>query len=561
MPNSGEMRLRHLSLALIALTGIWIGVLIQRGQDAPTRVAIASQSQPADFPTPRTKLVHVAGLSRPVAATPIVKAPSRPHVSTPAPATSKLDVQVRQAETPSKTESSELDLGGAVSTIHEDTRAAAVTPPLPPDPLEIADAQVVALSSTSARLNWRTNVPTPTQAAFGLDAPTIWTQASSASVVDHEAVLTGLEFSTTYNVYLHAVDEWNRAETATLTLTTGPMGARTNARTSGDRILLDERPFFPVAVWGQCADGYGSNINDGINLFMGAGCGDEPELPARLGGRAYSVVDAANSELDGQGVIGRYFPDEWDAFLESNVKRADLNRYVPTQRAGRISFLTLTNHFYSRAEPLPQGKGMYPVLMSIPDVIGFDLYPLQVWCRPAFGDVMDAQRELHDASGGKPTFQWIEVAKMEHPCRNHSRLDPTAATVRAETWLSIAGGANAVGYFPNHWSGDIGQEITRTNRDIKALTQALLTPTVNAHSDAEAVRVSARTLNGALYVIAVNTTETTVQARVTIDGIGLAGRSATILGSGTAVGADDEGFSDSFGPLASRVYVIPPQGW
>jgi hypothetical protein len=555
------MRLRHLTLALIALAGVWIAVVIQRANEGRPAAAFASAPQPADFPAPKPKLLHVEGLSRPVSAVPIVKVSPRPHVSTPAPpaAAKKVEVKPTRAEERS-TDETDLELGGAVA-IQEDTRATAVTPPLPPDPLEITDAQVVALSSTSARVTWRTNVPTPTQAAFGLDSPTIWTQASTASLVDHEAVLNGLEFSTTYNVYLHAVDEWNRAETKTLSLTTGPMGERTNARTSGDSILLDERPFFPIAVWGQCSDGFGSNIDDGINLFMGADCGDEEDMPERLSGRAYSIVDAENPWLDGRGVIGWYFPDEWDAFLSSNVKRADLDRYIPTKRPGRISFLTLTNHFYSRAEPLPQGKGMYPVLMSIPDVVGFDLYPLQVWCRPAFGDVMDAQRELHNASGGKPTFQWIEVAKMEHPCREHAGLDPTAATVRAETWLSIAGGADAVGYFPNRWSGDIAGEITRTNRDIKALTQALLTPVLNAHSDAEAVRVSARTLNGALYVIAVNTTETTLQARISVEGIGTAGRSVTVLGSGNAVGSDDTGFSDSFGPLAARVYVIPPTGW
>ena len=31
--------------------------------------------------------------------------------------------------------------------------------------------------------------------------------------------------------------------------------------------------------------------------------------------------------------------------------------------------------------------------------------------------------------------------------------------------------------------------------------------------------------------------------------------------SGTVIGADDQGFSDSFGPLAARVYLIPPAGW
>jgi hypothetical protein len=32
-------------------------------------------------------------------------------------------------------------------------------------------------------------------------------------------------------------------------------------------------------------------------------------------------------------------------------------------------------------------------------------------------------------------------------------------------------------------------------------------------------------------------------------------------GSGPAVASDDKGFSDSFGPLDARVYVIPPAGW
>jgi NADPH:quinone reductase-like Zn-dependent oxidoreductase len=131
--------------------------------------------------------------------------------------------------------------------------------------------------------------------------------------------------------------------------------------------------------------------------------------------------------------------------------------------------------------------------------------------------------------------------------------------VRAETWLAIAGGAGAVGYFPNHWAGPIGAEIARTNRELKELTPALLAAEATAHSDTDAVKVSARTLNGALYVIAVNTTEATVQAKIAVDGI--AGRSVIPVGGGAAIGADDQGFSDTFGPLAARVYVIPPQGW
>jgi hypothetical protein len=548
------MRLRQLILALVALVSIWAGVYVQRSRHDQVRATFAAGPTPPDFAAPHDgKLVRVPGLKRPASATPIVVKPaSRPSVHATGGTAQPVRAPRAKARPASKPAS--------VEPVEEDTRDYAESPPPPLEPLAISNVQVSALTSSSARVTWQTNVPTLEQTAFGLDAPTIWTPPSSVVRIDHESVITGLEFSTTYTAYLHAVDEWNRAQTASVTFTTGPMLDQSNARTTGSAIFVDDRPFFPTAVWEQCSDMFNSNIEDGINLFMGDGCDGDTGLPARLAGRAYSIVDSEDVNATGRGVIGWYFPDEWDAFLDSNVKRVDLEQDIPSARPGRISFLTLTNHFYSKAEPLPQGKGMYPVLFTIPDVLGFDLYPLQVWCRAAFGDVFDAQQELHNVSGGKPTFQWIEVARMEQPCRKHSELDPTPATVRAETWLSIGGGANAVGYFPNHWSDPIGVEVTRANREIKALTQALLAPTVNATSDNGTVRVSARSLNGALYVIAVNTSETTVQAKISVEGI--AGRSAAVVGgSGPAVGADDQGFSDSFGPLAARVYIIPPAGW
>ena len=551
------MRLRQIILALIALSGVGLALLIQRMHEPPA--PFAAGPQPSDFAAP-PKLKQVPGLARPVAVTPIVR-PSRPTraalISVPARPRPTKPAGPRHAKR-TDGQSARQTPDGTVE-IADDTRSAATAPPPPLEPLAISAQQVTALTSSSARITWRTNVPTQTQTAFGLDAPTIWAQPSGQSVVEHQSVLEGLDYSTTYQVYLHAVDEWNRAETATVSLTTGPMPGTSSARTSGDNIIVDDRAFFPTAVWAACSDGFGTNIDDGINLFMGDGCEDDMKLPGRLDGRAYSIVDTENIEATGRGAIGWYYPDEWDAFLESSVKRSDLEKTIVGPRAGRVSFLTLTNHFYSRAEPLPQGKGMYPVLFSIPDVLGFDLYPLQVWCRPAFADVFDAQTELHTGSGGKPTFQWIEVAPMEHPCKKHAELNPTPATVRAEAWLSIGGGADGVGYFPNRWNDSIGNEITRTNREIKALTPALLAPDANARADTDALRVSARTLNGALYVIAVNTSQTTVQAKITVEGI--AGRSATVFGGGTPIAADAEGFSDSFGPLAARVYVIPPQGW
>src|SRR5207245_5049209 len=96
----------------------------------------------------------------------------------------------------------------------------------------------------------------------------------------------------------------------------------------------------------------------------------------------------------------------------------------------------------------------------------------------------------------------------------------TPDTVRAETWLAVAGGAAAIGYFPNRWSPTIGTAIAQTNHELKALAPALLAPTTTASSDAPAVRVSARTLNGATYVIAVNTPDAPVQAKISVPGLG-----------------------------------------
>jgi hypothetical protein len=552
------LRLRTLILALTALGGIWIALVIQRAHPVPA-AAFASGPQPADFPAP--KLLRVPGLNRPVAAAPIANASPRVRPFTRVPTKQTPDVQVSLAAgrtTGRTTKSGAAASATVVVPIDGRSSAVASTPPL--EPLEIADAQVVSVTSSGARITWKTNVPAQAQTAFGLDAPTIWTQPSGDSLVEHESLLAGLEFGTTYQVYLHAIDEWNRATTTTVTITTEGMPDRSVASTNGSQIVVDNRVFFPTAVWAQCSDGFNSNINDGINLFMGDGCSDEESsLPRRLDGRAYSIVNAENAgSADGRGLLGWYYPDEWDAFLQSTVTRKDLEKSIPARQAGRISFLTLTNHFYSLATPLPQGKGMYPTLMSIPDVVGFDLYPLQVWCRPAFGDVMDAQREL-GTTAGKPTFQWIEAAPMEHECKNHKELDPTPATVRAETWLAVAGGAGAIGYFPNHWSTTIGTEIARANREIKALSPALLASISPASSDVSGVRVSARTFNGATYVIAVNTTNTSLQAKITVEAIG--GRSPVIVGGGQVIGSDDTGFADNFGPLSARVYILPPPGW
>ena len=70
------------------------------------------------------------------------------------------------------------------------------------------------------------------------------------------------------------------------------------------------------------------------------------------------------------------------------------------------------------------------------------------------------------------------------------------------------------------------------------------------------MRASARELNGALYVIAVN--GGSAAAAVTLTAPQLAGRSFDVLGSDAQVRAKDDALGDTLPPLGVRIYVSAP---
>jgi hypothetical protein len=383
----------------------------------------------------------------------------------------------------------------------------------------------------------------------------VWTPAD-AGATDHQTVFSNLAPSTSYALSLYAVDRWGRQQSAGLQVVTRARAAAPTVEVRDGSFLVDGQPFFPIALWALCASDVDTKLAEGVNLFMSNGCGSDQELVGEIAGRALAVVDPATAAAGGGGVIGWHYPDEWDNWLSSDVTPATLEATARAATPPLLSFLTLTNHFYSYAAPLPQGRGMYPLLAQTADVLGFDLYPLQVWCdADAFAHVYESQRELVQLAAGKPTYQWIEAAPMEH-CPQ-SELAPTAQTVRAETWLAVAGGATAIGYFPNGWTEEIDREIARTNREIQELAPALLASRATAGSDQPAVKVSARVLNGAAYVVAVNSSRSLVPATIEVPEL-VAGR-LEVYDEHREVRATHGTFTDVFEPLEVHVYIAAPQ--
>ena len=440
----------------------------------------------------------------------------------------------------------------APTTTAPTTTTTPATPSGPP--LSIDGVHTISLTPFSATLAWHTSEASTARVVYGLDDPVVWT-APSESGTSHIVTVSGLTHSSTYHLDVTATTADGRSAVAQFLLTTPDLNGPVSASTGNGAILLNGQPAFPKMVFAQCPDGASGNLAVGIDTFMGNACGSGGQFASWLNGTAFVIANAAEAPSDRVGAIGTHLPDEWDTFLPSTFSTAGALRAFPVEAGSGPRFLTLTNHFYGNAAPLPQGRGMYPALAASADVLGFDLYPLQNWCRfDSFADVYDSQLDLVALARGKPTYQWIEARRMDCQADN---LDPTPATVRAEAWLSIAGGAHAIGYFPNNWSPAVGAEISHTNHDISTLAPALVEPAIAASvSLGSPVKVGARDHNGAVYVIAVNASREPAAATITVPALG--DRTLVTIDGQNKAQARGGSFTTTFAPLEARIYVAAP---
>jgi hypothetical protein len=417
------------------------------------------------------------------------------------------------------------------------TTTSAPTPPTTAPQSQTGPLRAIAVGPFSATVEWAAANP-PARIGYGLPelGPTMW-----ARVTARRATLTGLRLATTYRVW---------AGDATLDVATQSPPASPTAGIGGGAILLDGQPFFPLLVLAQCPSGYEPTLAAGITLYVENPCGGIAAQTEALAGRALSLTSADEAGLGGAGVIGWYYPDEADL---KGMTGASLPQFPTLAATARLRVLTLTSHFQAGSALLPGGRGVYPGLIAQADVVGFDLYPLQEYCSAArLAEVASAQRELVALAGGRPTFQWIEASTWK--CHG-AAIRVTSATVRAESWLAVVGGARGLGYFPAGWDAAVTPGIAAVSKEIAALGAALLVPDAHASASGPVV-ATARDVNGAAYVFAVNPTRSTVHA--TLSASGIAGRALSVVGESRTVRAEGDSFADDFGPLAVHLYVAAP---
>ncbi len=429
-----------------------------------------------------------------------------------------------------------------------ETRVTTTSPP--PAGFAITGAIPARVSSYSASVAWTTSEPSTGTVQWGPLGvePVLW-DAADALATRHEIALSGLASSTTYHVTIVAGSAALETARTELSFTTAPAPQKVGGAVRDGVLLVNGDPFFPLISWQQCPVQWQPSLDVGINLFaVGSPCASPSGALDALKGRA--LVAGADGEPTVPGVLGSFYPDEADA-------RGLTGTTLPALPAG-VRFLTITAHFASQAAPLPSGRGMYPGLIAAADIIGFDLYPLQELCRPDLVPlVFDAQQELEALAPGKPTFQWIEARGMRCGSANGASISP--ATIRAESWLSLAAGAHGLAFFPPDWDVFAPPVITNIAARIRQLEPALLQPVQPVRVEASAgVRASARLYHGAVYVIAVNGGTVATDVRLTVPG--LANRTLLALGGPRTLNAHADAFTDRLGPLGVRIYVAPPVG-
>src|SRR5207247_1733554 len=150
----------------------------------------------------------------------------------------------------------------------------------------------VSVTAFGADVRFSTPVPTTARVAYGVgDALALFTPLLPPAG-EHTAHLDGLRPDTTYRVRISVTGVSGGHGSSETTVHTPPLPVGPRAAMSRGALTLDDEPFFPFLVFGQC-DTWDQSLARGVNVFQLGGCLDENETAeaAAVSGRAFVATD------------------------------------------------------------------------------------------------------------------------------------------------------------------------------------------------------------------------------------------------------------------------------
>lgn len=242
-----------------------------------------------------------------------------------------------------------------------------------------------------------------------------------------------------------------------------------------------------------------------------------------------------------------------------------------------LTWIILTGQFHEGYNKLP--LALYDEYLRHADVVAFDHYPVTGWNAPRrLPEVGLMTRQLRRmARPSQPVWTIVEASDQELPWTAPETRGPTAAEVRAEAWMSIAGGARGIGYFTIsfgrgrqfkwcHLAGDVEKEIRRTNGELQELaapivlgdTRKKLTVSGDECDDqaagGHAILAIRKEHGGVTWIIAVNMTRQTARPRFAMEEAPPG--NVRVWKENRLIRPESGAFADELAPLAVRVYVM-----
>ena len=367
--------------------------------------------------------------------------------------------------------------------------------------------------------------------------------------------------------------------------TAGPGGASSGGvggLASPGNGLSTNPAFFPIGVWLQTPASNAQNFADiGVNTFVGQDDGNSPQSLQALR-KAGEIAIAPQDSVglsDPNGTVIKAWqsqPDEPDnaqpdgsgGYGPCISPTTILSEYQHLKALDPASPIYL-NFGQGVANTSWVGRGsctgdtaMYSRYARGADILSFDVYPVNDgYPLSAIATGVD---NLRGWAPNKPVFAFVETTGF------NGGPGPTAAQIKAETWLALIHGANGIEYFCHIFSPQfieagcltLPSVVTQLKADDAQV--ASLAPVLNGDTLPQGVTVTStlrvdtmvKRYSGSIYVFAEAVGQQGGTASFSVpnasDGqVSVLGENRTLMMTGGS-------FTDSFNGYAVRLYEISP---
>jgi hypothetical protein len=346
----------------------------------------------------------------------------------------------------------------------------------------------------------------------------------------------------------------------------------------------NEADFFPIGVWLQSPARAANYKAIGINTFVGLWEGPtEGQLAALANQHMFAVAEQNDVGLKS---VNRHVIKAWTQVDEpDNAQPIGLGLYGTCVPAAEVARRTrelkardptrpvligfgqgVANEFWRGRGPCSGDQKYYDIAAQGADILSYDIYPVGSDTPQVKGKLEYVARGvtnlLKRATDRQAVWMALETTALD-PIRR-----PTAAEVRAETWMALIHGATGIVYFVHEFKPnfredaifrypDIVDEVTKTNQLIKSLAPVLKSPSIPGAitlSSAVPIATMVKVYENMTYIFAVamQNSPSTVQIKVA-DGHGT---SASVLGEARSVPIAQGSFEDQFEGYGVHLYQI-----